>query len=447
MVTVDAYGSTHEWGPARWGSPTRPPVRGQRALVQIDDTGSIWAFPDETVSFPIGGDDAGELLSRWNAGERLIELRGDTYRWQQHIDIPDRGRLAGAGKYATTILHDFNGDMLTLGSEAGFERLTLEGQGATFTGKGVVIAAGKARQDCEHFQIINFADRCLHFAAIDAGSQSIWENGTFAHLVGAAIGEEAILITPTQQLAATPRKFIGCESNGKRFIDLGGCNNVFIVAGGYIAEIVFTGESRGVIIDGVRLGGAYTAESGILHVKGHNIAISGCDIGPNVVIDASYTPVTIQANTYNGTVDDNSANPHLNLVDHGKRTYTPTLTSGGTAPTVGDGTLTGSWSRHGASVTFEIQLTIGSTTNLGTGDLRFLLPLKPTSGGVIRIVPVFVFDTSANAYYSGTGLVLVSNEGYVTLRNAGGLTGAMTSTSPVTFAVGDVIRLGGSYDL
>ena len=44
MVTLDAYGSTHEWGPVTWMTPATPPVRGKRALVLIDDAGALWAF-------------------------------------------------------------------------------------------------------------------------------------------------------------------------------------------------------------------------------------------------------------------------------------------------------------------------------------------------------------------------------------------------------------------
>jgi len=44
MVTLDAYGSTHEWGPVTWMTAATPPVRGKRALVLIDDAGALWAF-------------------------------------------------------------------------------------------------------------------------------------------------------------------------------------------------------------------------------------------------------------------------------------------------------------------------------------------------------------------------------------------------------------------
>lgn len=395
---------------------------------------------------PTGADDAAELISRINAGENVVDLRRNTYRWQQSVALAG-ARIQGMGKHVTTVLHDFNGDAVTLGTEGELAHLTLNGQGASRTGKGLVLGAGVARQLLEHVRVIDFADYCLDFQAIDAGSQSMFLNCTFAQLVGTAIGQEAIHITDTQQLAATPRKFIGCESNGKRFIHLGGCNDLFIVAGGYIGEIVYTAESRGVVLAGARLGGNYTPEGNVLHIKGFNHAISGCDVAPNLEIDPGFSAITIEGNTYNNSVTDNSGSPHLNHVTFKKKAYTPTITTGGVAPTLGNGTLSGSFSRHGATVTFEVELTVGSTTNLGTGDLRFALPVMPTSGGIIRTVPVSVYDASMTNFYGGTGLVLVSGEGFVTLRNINPATGAMSATSPITFTTGDVIRLGGSYTL
>lgn len=44
MVTLDAYGSTHEWGPATWLGADIP-VRGTRCLALIDDHGDVWARP------------------------------------------------------------------------------------------------------------------------------------------------------------------------------------------------------------------------------------------------------------------------------------------------------------------------------------------------------------------------------------------------------------------
>lgn len=44
-VTLDAYGDKHEWPPARWVAAGQAAVRGDTALVLIDDAGGTWAFP------------------------------------------------------------------------------------------------------------------------------------------------------------------------------------------------------------------------------------------------------------------------------------------------------------------------------------------------------------------------------------------------------------------
>lgn len=49
-VTINAYGDTHEWPPARWVAADQRPTRGDTTLVLIDDAGGVWAFP--AVSMP-----------------------------------------------------------------------------------------------------------------------------------------------------------------------------------------------------------------------------------------------------------------------------------------------------------------------------------------------------------------------------------------------------------
>lgn len=45
MVTLDAYGETHEWGPVTWLGDGVP-ARGDRCLAFRDDHGQMWAAPD-----------------------------------------------------------------------------------------------------------------------------------------------------------------------------------------------------------------------------------------------------------------------------------------------------------------------------------------------------------------------------------------------------------------
>lgn len=62
------------------------------------------------------------------------------------------------------------------------------------------------------------------------------------------------------------------------------------------------------------------------------------------------------------------------------RTFTPTWTTTGSAPSLGNGTLTGRYFKHGRSIRFIIGLTFGSTTNGGLGNYKFALPAAAAAG-------------------------------------------------------------------
>jgi len=71
--------------------------------------------------------------------------------------------------------------------------------------------------------------------------------------------------------------------------------------------------------------------------------------------------------------------------------YTPSWTSTGTAPAIGNGTLTGAYVQIGKWVQFRIQVTFGSTTTFGTGGLQVSLPVTPV-GTVQQFANVGVMD-------------------------------------------------------
>jgi hypothetical protein len=55
--------------------------------------------------------------------------------------------------------------------------------------------------------------------------------------------------------------------------------------------------------------------------------------------------------------------------------YTCALTSSGTAPAIGNGTINAITSRKGTQVTVRVRVTIGSTTTVGTGNWQLSLPV------------------------------------------------------------------------
>lgn len=125
-------------------------------------------------------------------------------------------------------------------------------------------------------------------------------------------------------------------------------------------------------------------------------------------------------------------------------TYTPAFASGGVTPVLGNGTITGRYTRFGDIVFYKIVLTAGSTTTFGTSVLAFSLPFTAN-----------ISENPSNAD-SGTGVLLKSGvSNYPLICMIGNISpvwlcpfngnNGVTGNVPVTLGAGDVITLTGSY--
>ncbi len=63
-------------------------------------------------------------------------------------------------------------------------------------------------------------------------------------------------------------------------------------------------------------------------------------------------------------------------------TYVPLWTSSGSAPNISDGTPVGTYAKVGRLVTARIAVEGGSSTNFGTGNYSFSLPLAAAVAGI-----------------------------------------------------------------
>lgn len=112
--------------------------------------------------------------------------------------------------------------------------------------------------------------------------------------------------------------------------------------------------------------------------------------------------------------------------------YTPTWTSTGTAPSVGNGTITGMYRKEGDSLHVRIALTSGTTTAYGTGNYKFSIPnagtwtidtAKMTSitgfGGVVGSASAAVASNS----FSGTAI-------YIDTQSIGGVSTIAANANP-----------------
>jgi hypothetical protein len=127
----------------------------------------------------------------------------------------------------------------------------------------------------------------------------------------------------------------------------------------------------------------------------------------------------------------------------GSTTYTPTWAGG--SPSIGNGTLTGRYQRTGRRIDLQIQLTGGSTTNWGgaTG-WTFSLPVTAASEVVHYVGVAHVLD-SGTGYHTGVALIVPGGTTLSVNPSTAGATGVFTSTSPITWATGDEIRINITY--
>lgn len=122
----------------------------------------------------------------------------------------------------------------------------------------------------------------------------------------------------------------------------------------------------------------------------------------------------------------------------GWSSFTPTWTSDGTAPAIGDGVVGGSYCQVGKLVVVRMYMGCGSTTTYGTGNYRWVSPVPlavyggPDSQSFASSVTVL--DSGATRYTDF--MVLSAASTYVMVRSGNSFVGA---ASPMTWAAGDSI--------
>jgi len=115
--------------------------------------------------------------------------------------------------------------------------------------------------------------------------------------------------------------------------------------------------------------------------------------------------------------------------------YTPTNNN----ITIGNGTQVAKYARIGRTVHVFYRLTFGSTTSIITPEIG--LPFAAAENGIYTFGSAFCFDTSASAQHVG----IARPQSTVLLRLSTDA-GTVTSTSPFTWATGDILSLTATYE-
>lgn len=352
------------------------------------------------------------------------------------LTIPANTALVGATRKGTGISHEFNGDMFELLDNASVINLNVVGNGGSFSGRCFVFTGTNGRQNVAGVRAQDW-DGAVQEYEVAAGSQSMTFDCTFARRAAATgSGRYAIVISATQQLGAVPRGFVRIETDGTPSFYFGGCNDTFVTAS-FIGDLGYTAESRGVIVTATRI-----ANQAALSLNGHNNVIDACDIAPQVTIAVGADNCHLGSNSYNNLpIIDNSGN-NRNTMTHWPISYVPALTAGGNAPSIGNGSIVGTYARTGSTITLTIEIGIGSTTSLGTGGLSVSLPQKRHSATIF--VGGSVIANRGGVLYMG---VLQIPGAVTTASLLRDTTGSITFNSPATFTTGDTIRMSCSYTI
>lgn len=357
------------------------------------------------------------------------------FNYLSGFTIPADTTLHLATRWKTKLMHSFNGDFITMGDGAAIVNGWLDGRAASgFTGKALSFTGTDGRQCVHHCRITDWDGACLDIAVAAASQSSFFDLRIYRSAAGTGTNRFAVVISPTQQLSAVPRKFSHIETDGTCSFDFGGCNDT-LVSNSFLGDLKFTADSRGVNITTTRI-----ANQAALTVDGHGVTIVACDIAPQITIASGADGIVIGPSAYNNLpVIDNSGNG-LNMVYHWWNSYTPTLTSGGVAPVLGNGTLSAKWCRQGNETTATINFTVGTTTTLGTGDLRFSIP-SPCTFSLVQEAGRAV-GVIGGVNYVGIVQLAASGTFVTMLRDT---SGPFTFNSPGAWAAGDTIRLTFTY--
>lgn len=179
---------------------------------------------------------------------------------------------------------------------------------------------------------------------------------------------------------------------------------------------------------------------------GTTLAVGGT-VSPAGLVDASAAgagqikfPATQNASSNADTFDD-----------YKERSYTPTWTSGGSAPAIGNGTLTGRYIKKGKEVTLHIYLLAGSTTTFGnnTNSWTFSLPLT-ADNDVVSYLGLVRVDDAGTGIRSAVCAIAPGGTTIALIHETSGFGGGATSVgfksdAPMTWANGDSLSLSITY--
>jgi hypothetical protein len=180
----------------------------------------------------------------------------------------------------------------------------------------------------------------------------------------------------------------------------------------------------------------------------NTLVVSGTSVGigtssPQAKLDVSGTSifrtgVTMNSSLILGNVDITSA----------WSAYTPTWTAISSNPSIGNGTISGTFKVIGKTCFVRGRITMGSSTTYGSGAWLIGLPLPAINSYAIQITSSLL--NNGNAWYSGLmngGRFGNTSYSEIQVQNTSGTADGISSTYPFTWGDTDELSFNGSYEI
>ncbi len=135
---------------------------------------------------------------------------------------------------------------------------------------------------------------------------------------------------------------------------------------------------------------------------------------------------------------------NLNTIGAVSEAYTPTWTSTGTAPAIGNGSLTGMYFRINKLIIARVLWVPGGTTNFGTGGYRIGLPITSNGSNFIAGYAQFTDGSTFSTYVMVATPITTTTVQMV--WNVGGINGVWGQANPVPMANGDTMSATFIYE-
>jgi len=434
VATIGADGfdsSTNSYLPAGTGAVETTVQTKLRETVSVKDFGAVGdGVADDTAAFTA-------FLTASSGKSGFIPNPSVGYKITSALTISASTRLYGEDKFSTRIFPSGSFTLFTMMNGSVLENLYLDGNSQT--GIGINITGTEGQQRIDNCKITDFDNTCINFAATTAGSYFSSTNClVYRKSAAYGSGKYAVVIADAVQLLAVPRRFVNFESGGTPSFSFGGANDLHMT-NSWLGDLLYSANTSGLLISNSRIG---TTQN--FTMRGGQNSIVGCDVYPIITLGSGAGGCTIGPCAFNSGAPIDASGTSTNLLYHIDSSFTPTWSSTGTQPVLGDGTIVGNYSRQGNLVTVYAQITAGTTTTFGTGIYRISLPANAPVVNVQAQMCGNVRASHAGLLYFGTVAVPGFGAGQYAEFQRDTVNG-FTFNTPATWSSGDVFYVQFSY--